>query len=155
MAGQRWGRVRTHFLHMQGSESYFFVLIMWTGEAQTSLWLRGCTTPRVTELKTVHLVETPPCGQHISVLLANLSFSKFSISQQSNKFIVDYLGSEKEGSREHHAAQWKQTTHQIKSWVQHEIKQEFRTPPSEPFKGFRRRPFTSKGGVPTKVAGKY
>ena len=47
---------------MQGSASYFFVSIIRTGKAQTSLWLRGCTTPRVTALKTVPPVETPPCG---------------------------------------------------------------------------------------------
>ena len=53
---------RTYFQHMQGSESYFFVLIVRTGKARTSLWLRGCTTPRVTALKTLLPVEIPPCG---------------------------------------------------------------------------------------------
>ena len=50
--GSLTGQIRTHFQHMQGSESYFFVLILRTGKARTSLWLRGCTTPRVTALKT-------------------------------------------------------------------------------------------------------
>jgi len=83
---------------------------MRTGKARTFLWLRGCTTPGVTELKTLLPVEIPSCGQRISAIKASSQaagqFKKpRNISNVSNinrsKFIVKYLDSQKEGRLGH------------------------------------------------------